>query len=142
MAGSHIHLNSVNLKLLEYHIVAVLLCRIKFREINALFVFNNFQVLDIAVVCAGHRTSRQVITLLKSILFYRRNPLHFHFISDPIAVLILNTLFSSWKVPLGKYKICLYHCYTSPPPPSHSHHFLLLVIFHFLLMTSHENIQH
>lgn len=69
-------------------------------NLNKTELTQDCEVLDIAVVCAGHRTSRQVITLLKSILFYRRNPLHFHFISDPIAVLILNTLFSSWKVPL------------------------------------------
>ena len=133
MLEAHIHLNSVNLKLLEYHVVAVLQCK-KFREINALFVFNNSQVLDIAVVCAGHRTSRQVITLIKSILFYRRNPLHFHFISDPIAELILKTLFSSWKIPLGKCKVYI----ISISFLHISSHLASLASFHFLLMTSHE----
>ena len=66
-----------------------------------------FQTLDIAVVCSGHSTSRQVVILIKSILFYRRNPLHFHFVSDKTAITILTTLFQSWNIPLGK-RIHLY----------------------------------
>ena len=72
-----------------------------------------FQTLDIAVVCSGHSTSRQVVILIKSILFYRRNPLHFHFVSDKTAITILTTLFQSWNIPLGK-RIHLYiPCYTT-----------------------------
>ena len=58
------------------------------------------QTLHIAVVCSGHSTSRQVVILIKSILFYRRNPLHFHFVSDKTAITILTTLFQSWNIPL------------------------------------------
>ncbi|KAG8224788.1 hypothetical protein J437_LFUL002233 [Ladona fulva] len=56
-------------------------------------------VIHVAIVCAGYNSSRSVVTLIKSILFYRRNPLHFHFISDSTAQVILQTLFSSWSVP-------------------------------------------
>ena len=62
----------------------------------------SLQVIHIAVVCAGHSASRQVVTLIKSILFHRRNPLHFHFISDAIAEKILTVLFKTWEITAGK----------------------------------------
>eukprot|EP00794_Sanderia_malayensis_P017939 gene17939-19730_t len=54
------------------------------------------QVLHIAIVCAGFKDSRRVVTLIKSILFYRKHPLHFHFISDSSAQLALKKLFDTW----------------------------------------------
>ena len=42
------------------------------------------------------------MTLVKSILFYRKNPLHFHFISDSSAKTALETLFATWRVPALK----------------------------------------
>jgi hypothetical protein len=57
------------------------------------------QVIEVAIVCAKFNSTRDVITLIKSILFYRKNPLHFHFISDPTAQHILQTVFSTWLVP-------------------------------------------
>ncbi|XP_067143548.1 xylosyl- and glucuronyltransferase LARGE1-like [Centruroides vittatus] len=57
------------------------------------------EIIHIAIVCAGYNSSRSVVTLIKSILFYRKNPLHFHFISDSVAQLILQTLFNTWGVP-------------------------------------------
>jgi glycosyltransferase-like protein LARGE len=59
------------------------------------------EVIHVAIVCAGYNSSRSVVTLIKSVLFYRRNPLHFHLISDSIAQVILQTLFSTWSVPQG-----------------------------------------
>ncbi|KAK2569201.1 Xylosyl- and glucuronyltransferase LARGE1 [Acropora cervicornis] len=64
---------------------------------------NSFQkrpdiVIQIAIVCAGHSSSRQVVTLIKSILFHRRNPLHLHFISDAVAEKILTVLFQTWSI--------------------------------------------
>uniref|UniRef100_A0A671RAC7 Glycosyltransferase-like protein LARGE2 n=1 Tax=Sinocyclocheilus anshuiensis TaxID=1608454 RepID=A0A671RAC7_9TELE len=56
-------------------------------------------LIHVACVCAGHNASRDVVTLVKSILFHRRNPLHFHFITDTVANQILSTLFQSWMVP-------------------------------------------
>ena len=55
--------------------------------------------IQVAIVCAGPDASRTVVTLVKSILFYRRNPVHFHFISDSKARDILATLFSTWRIP-------------------------------------------
>uniref|UniRef100_A0A8C2E4R4 LARGE xylosyl- and glucuronyltransferase 2 n=1 Tax=Cyprinus carpio TaxID=7962 RepID=A0A8C2E4R4_CYPCA len=60
---------------------------------------NSPQLIHVACVCAGHNASRDVVTLVKSILFHRRNPLHFHFITDTVANQILSTLFQSWMVP-------------------------------------------
>uniref|UniRef100_A0A8C9VUU7 LARGE xylosyl- and glucuronyltransferase 2 n=1 Tax=Scleropages formosus TaxID=113540 RepID=A0A8C9VUU7_SCLFO len=57
------------------------------------------KLIHVACVCAGHNASRDVVTLVKSILFHRRNPLHFHFITDAVAHQILSSLFQSWMVP-------------------------------------------
>ncbi|KAK6191618.1 hypothetical protein SNE40_003262 [Patella caerulea] len=61
------------------------------------------EVVHVAIVCAGHNSTRDVVTLIKSILFHRKNPLHFHFISDPMAELILKTLFYTWNVAEVQY---------------------------------------
>ena len=57
------------------------------------------EIIHIVIVCAGYNSSRSVVTLIKSILFHRKNPLHFHFISNSISQLILQTLFRTWTVP-------------------------------------------
>ncbi|XP_038134548.1 LARGE xylosyl- and glucuronyltransferase 2 [Cyprinodon tularosa] len=57
------------------------------------------ELIHVACVCAGHNASRDVVTLVKSVLFHRRNPLHFHFITDSVASRILSSLFQSWMVP-------------------------------------------
>ncbi|XP_013415637.1 LARGE xylosyl- and glucuronyltransferase 1-like isoform X2 [Lingula anatina] len=57
------------------------------------------EVIHVSIVCAGYNSTRNVITLIKSILFNRKHPLHFHFISDGAAKTILQTLFDSWSVP-------------------------------------------
>lgn len=55
-----------------------------------------------AVVCAGHGAARQVVTLVKSLVFFRKNPLHFHFIYDSVVTYrILKTLFDTWNIPEG-----------------------------------------
>ncbi|XP_077178412.1 xylosyl- and glucuronyltransferase LARGE2 [Paroedura picta] len=57
------------------------------------------ELIHVAIVCAGYNASRDVVTLVKSILFHRKNPLHFHLITDNVAQKILQTLFQSWMVP-------------------------------------------
>ena len=52
-----------------------------------------------AIVCAGYSASRSVATLLKSLLFYRKNPIHLHVISDATARMILEHLFRTWEIP-------------------------------------------
>ncbi|KFO19873.1 Glycosyltransferase-like protein LARGE2 [Fukomys damarensis] len=56
-------------------------------------------LLHVAIVCAGLNSSREVVTLVKSMLFYRKNPLHLHLVTDAVARSILETLFLTWMVP-------------------------------------------
>lgn len=62
------------------------------------------QPVHVAIVCAGINASRTVVTLLKSILFYRRNPIYFHFISDIIARRTLTHLASTWRLPQVQWR--------------------------------------
>ncbi|XP_040836267.1 LARGE xylosyl- and glucuronyltransferase 2 isoform X1 [Ochotona curzoniae] len=57
------------------------------------------EILHVAIVCAGHNSSREVTTLVKSLLFYRKNPLHLHLVTDTVARNILEMLFHTWMVP-------------------------------------------
>ena len=57
------------------------------------------ETIHIGFVAAGYNASRQVATVLKTILFYRHNPLHFHFVSDAPAKHILGTLMKTWQLP-------------------------------------------
>ncbi|XP_060046089.1 xylosyl- and glucuronyltransferase LARGE1 isoform X1 [Erinaceus europaeus] len=62
-------------------------------------VVEKCETIHVAIVCAGYNASRDVVTLVKSVLFHRRNPLHFHLVADSIAEQILATLFQTWMVP-------------------------------------------
>lgn len=73
--------------------------RTRCREEPEAAILPKCEVIEIAIVCAGYNSSRSVVTLIKSILFYRKNPLHFHFISDAVAHSVLQTLFYTWNVP-------------------------------------------
>ena len=57
------------------------------------------EIIHIAMVAAGSKTVRDAVTVIKSLLFYRHNPLHLHFISDAAGRHILATLFSTWQLP-------------------------------------------
>lgn len=64
-------------------------------------LFKRCETIHVAIVCAGYDATRAVSTLIKSLLFYRKNPIHLHFVADSIAHKILNTLFHSWDIPHG-----------------------------------------
>ena len=81
-----------------------------------------FQVIHIAIVCARYNSTREVVTLIKSILFYRRNPLHFHFLSDHIAQHILETVFDTWKLHAG-----------NPETTKITQFDFVTIVFHFLV---------
>jgi len=60
----------------------------------------NCEVINVVIVCSGFQTTHSLITLIKSILFYRKNPLHFYFFSDsPIFNQSVSTLFQTWMIP-------------------------------------------
>ncbi|XP_070168116.1 xylosyl- and glucuronyltransferase LARGE1 isoform X2 [Polyergus mexicanus] len=66
-------------------------------------LINNFEVkcdtIHVAMVCAGYNSTFALVTVVKSILFYRTNPLHFHLLVDEIARRTLSTLFQTWDLP-------------------------------------------
>ncbi|OQR66139.1 glycosyltransferase protein LARGE1-like [Tropilaelaps mercedesae] len=65
------------------------------------------QVIHVSIVCAGHNSTRSLVTLIKSVLFYRKNPLHLHLVTDSVAHNILSTLFSTWEIPQVEYSFYL-----------------------------------
>ena len=65
------------------------------------------------MVVAGYNASRDVVTLIKSILHYRRTPLHFHFISDHTATHILSMLFNTWQLSSGTMATGIHSTFTN-----------------------------
>ncbi|XP_043255946.1 LARGE xylosyl- and glucuronyltransferase 1-like isoform X1 [Colletes gigas] len=57
------------------------------------------ETIHIAMVCAGYNSTFSLVTVVKSILFYRTKPLHFHLLVDEIAKRTLATLFRTWDLP-------------------------------------------
>ena len=58
--------------------------------------------IQICMVIAGSNSTRIAVTLLKSILFYRRHLIHLHFLTDEPTKTVLETLFNTWKLPQVK----------------------------------------
>lgn len=74
-------------------------------------MFHVFKVkcdtVHVAMVCAQYNSTFALVTVVKSILFYRTNPLHFHLLVDEIARRTLSTLFRTWDLPHGLYTLLL-----------------------------------
>ena len=64
------------------------------------------EVIHVGLVCSGFTSNLNLHTMLKSIYFYCKNPLHFHIFVDNISKKVLDTLFRSWAVPQGKASTC------------------------------------
>lgn len=60
------------------------------------------EVIHIGVVCSGFKSNMYFHTMLKSIYFYRNNPLHFHIMVNKVSEKVLKILFETWAVPQGK----------------------------------------
>ncbi|XP_057340323.1 xylosyl- and glucuronyltransferase LARGE1-like [Microplitis mediator] len=60
---------------------------------------NDCNYIEIAMVCAGYNSTQSLITVIKSLLFYRTKPLRFHFIVDEISNRTLTVLFKTWNLP-------------------------------------------
>nr|XP_022918705.1 LARGE xylosyl- and glucuronyltransferase 2-like [Onthophagus taurus] len=56
-------------------------------------------VIHIGIVCAGYQANLYFHTMLKSIYFYRSNPLHFHILVNKLSEKVLLNLFETWDVP-------------------------------------------
>lgn len=57
------------------------------------------ETIHVAMVVAGYPTCRAAATLIKSLLFYRHNPIHLHLVTDPPARETLAVLLSTWRLP-------------------------------------------
>ncbi|KHN88693.1 Glycosyltransferase-like protein LARGE2 [Toxocara canis] len=57
------------------------------------------EVLQVAIVCAGYESSFRSVTLVKSLLYHRRQAIKMHFVVDDVAAQILPTLFDTWQLP-------------------------------------------
>lgn len=55
--------------------------------------------VHVAMVCAGYNSTFALVTVVKSILFYRTHPLHFHLLVDETARRTLSTVFQTWDLP-------------------------------------------
>ena len=60
-------------------------------------------MIHVGIVCAGYNAARDLTTVIKSMLFYRKNVIHFHLIVDSISLPILNTLLETWDLPAGEF---------------------------------------
>lgn len=61
------------------------------------------ETIHVAFVCM-HKCTRYVIPMLKSLLYHRQNPIHFHIMVDDQSEISTKTLFDSWDLPDVKYK--------------------------------------
>ena len=55
--------------------------------------------LHIGVLVTSHTSCRNVPLLVKSIMMYGHNPIHFHFITNSTFKTILETLIDTWELP-------------------------------------------
>lgn len=62
-------------------------------------IIDQCQEIHIVMASAGYNATRSSTTMFKSLLFYRKNPIHFHLIVDQISQKILRTLFDTWEIP-------------------------------------------
>lgn len=80
------------------------------RQQVMLYIFKvKCDTIHVAMVCAGYNSTFALVTVVKSILFYRTNPLHFHLLVDEIARKTLSTLFRTWDLPHGLYAFTTGH---------------------------------
>ena len=101
---------------------------------HSLFILKSrsCEVLELAVVIRGYSESRHTALLIKSVLLYRRTPIRWHFLTDPIAHHILSTLLRTWHlhgVAYIFYDIETFHTHSSDilTPQNDVSHFLLII---------------
>lgn len=62
---------------------------------------NRCEVIHIGLVCSGYKSNLYLHVMLKSIFFYRNNPIHFHIVVNGISEKVLKILFDTWAIPQG-----------------------------------------
>uniref|UniRef100_A0A914W8Z2 Uncharacterized protein n=1 Tax=Plectus sambesii TaxID=2011161 RepID=A0A914W8Z2_9BILA len=57
------------------------------------------ETIHVGIVCAGFDSAARTSTLVKSLLYHRRHPLHLHLVVDNSSHLVLERLFETWQLP-------------------------------------------
>lgn len=99
--------------------------------------------VHLAIVNGGFNSTRNLYLLLKSILFYRTDPICLHLFVDQIAKTILTKLFDTWQVSelqVNFYNITLYEVQVSWISNRHySHRFgLMKLVFLTVLLENRD----
>lgn len=106
---------------------------------------NNCETIHLAIVCGKFNSSRDFYVLLKSILFYRTDPIHLHLFVDNISSSILTELFHTWSVPDLNYTLYNLPDYENEvawiPSQHYSHRYgLMKVVFVSVLAESNKDL--
>lgn len=62
------------------------------------------EVIQVGIVCVTPSSTLNLYTLLKSLLYFRDNPIHFHIVVDQQTKQSLTKMFETWLLPQGKPK--------------------------------------
>lgn len=57
------------------------------------------EFIHLAMVVSGYETIRRLVVVVKSILFHRHHPIHFHLLVDAQSKSVLSTIFNTWQLP-------------------------------------------
>lgn len=68
------------------------------------------EVIHVGIVCSGQKSVLFFHVMLKSIYFYRNNPINFHIVVNKATENVLKTLFETWNVPQGILYIVTAEC--------------------------------
>lgn len=103
----------------------------------------NSDSIHIAIVSGEFNSTRNLYVLIKSVLFYRTNPIYLHLFVDQIAKTILTELFDTWQVPdlqVNFYNITQYESQVSWISSRHySHRYgLMKLVFLSVLLENKE----
>ena len=76
--------------------------KVKGNTINKMhFNFLPFQKKHLVLQCTGADYTRESIFLLKTILHFRKSPLHLHILADAIGNSTVSLLLDTWQLPAG-----------------------------------------
>ncbi|KAK9739570.1 Glycosyl transferase family 8 [Popillia japonica] len=81
------------------------------------------ETIHIGVVCIGTTNNLFFYTLLKSLYFYRTNPLHFHVLVDNISNVSIYTLFDTWSITHVNISVYNVNNYLSKVSWLQTHHY-------------------
>ena len=75
---------------------------IKIHVISLVFFVIIFQRIHVVFMATSVSGAREAVTCLKTILHFRNRPLILHLFVNAQSYYVLNTLFDTWQLPMGK----------------------------------------